>query len=262
MTPHEYNSLGPDNENDIDLSELPPEVDVDQLPVTTAAELDIVRRRELVVQATDALEEVLGEHVTLPGLMREAHASQPATFTRLQARRALRCIKDIGEEESAVVEAVGEGELYHYVEGVLQYGASKKTYLGLMELGLSAEETTGLYALRQLIIDDESGASFGAIRHAIQLVGMTLQEAIENPDEAVAAFVEAGFFVNYSGSRTFDHAIFSPELPASERQLGSHWDSIRPSHSSVSMDDEVDPAAWAQVYLDTVGTTTDEDTQS
>jgi hypothetical protein len=239
----EYYSL-PDDEEP--LVNFPREMNESQLPTPTAAELELVRRRELAVQATDAIAEVLDEQITVPELMRQADALE-ATPGRLRARRALRCVYDIGVEDSPVVAAVGEVNLYHYVEGVLQYGSNRNTYLSLMDtFSLTAEQATGLYALRELIADETDGNRIGfpALQRALKEVGLSMQRAADDPDGTIAAFTDAGFFVNYNGARIYDHPVFSVELSELDKTPGWHRDTIK---------DSAVQFAWIRDYVEDLG---------
>lgn len=234
------------NQDEDDIVRLPREMNEDQLHTPTAAELELVRRRELAVQATDAIMEVLDEQLTVPDLMRQAEAPE-ATSGRLRARRALRCIYDIGVEDSPVVKAVGEVNLYHYAEGVVQYGSNRNTYLGLMEaFSLTAEQATGLYALRELIADqsDDTRIGFPTLQQALSEIGFSMKQAADDPDLALAAFVEAGFFVNYNGSRVYDQTIFSAKWSATDRKPGRHIDDVR---------DSAVQFAWIRDYVEDLG---------
>lgn len=228
MSSHEYHSLPSESEEMI--VGLPPEANDNAAIALTASELDVLRRRELAMRAVEALEEVLEVRVSVPNLLSIAEGEDPST-TRLQARRALRCIKDIGEENSIVVQAIGETNVYHYAEGVMQYGCSKHTYLGLMEkFGLSAEEVTSLYSLRQMIaeeINDDQNIGFPDLQKALIKIGSSMRQAAADPDGTIAAFSAAGFFVNYNAGKIYDHPIFSHERPSEERYLGRHIDNPR-----------------------------------
>lgn len=234
------------------LIDFPREINEDRLPTPTVAELELVRRRELAVQATDAIAEVLDEQVTVPELMRQADSPE-ATPGRLRARRALRCVFDIGVEDSPVVAAVGETNLYHYVEGVLQYGSNRNTYLGLMDaFSLTAEQATGLYALRELIADETDGNRIGfpTLQRALREVGLSMQQAANDPDSTITAFMDAGLFVNYNGSRIYDHPVFSVELSNLDKTPGSHRDNIK---------DSAVQFAWIRDYVEDLGINLNED---
>lgn len=69
--------------------------------------------------------------------------------------------------------------MYHYVEGVIEYGASEKKFLELMdELELSAEEVTGLYAVRKLVADASDGntPSFPLLLSPVRVIINILSE--------------------------------------------------------------------------------------
>lgn len=244
------------DEDEQPLVDFPREMNEDQLPTPTSAELELIRRRELAIQATDAIAEVLDEEVTVPELMRRADAAE-ATPSRLRARRALRCIYDIGVEDSPVVAAVGEVNLYHYVEGVLQYGSNRDTYLGLMDAcNLTAEQATGLYALRELIADETDGNRIGfpTLQRALKEVGLSMQQAADDPDGTLTAFMDAGLFVNYNGSRIYDHPVFSVELASLDKTPGAHRDNIRESASQFE---------WIRDYVENLGIyATDDDKET
>ncbi len=189
---------------------LPAEVDESLLPAVQAAELDVVRRRDLIILATEEMATLLDVEVSIPNLLTIAQEVKPST-ARLNARRALRCLYQIGVDDSIVVRAVGEDKLYHYVEGVMSYGASRATYLGLMgTFGLSAQQTTGLYELRRLVTDHAQGirVSFPLLHSALEAVGITEQDAAEDTDFAMRAFEWAGFFATHVGNKYFDHDRF------------------------------------------------------
>lgn len=241
MSSHEYHSLPTEQEEIIDFHS---EAE-DAVVAVTAAELDILRRRELAMQAVEAIEDVLEARVSIPNLLAVAEADSPSP-ARLQARRALRCIKDIGEENSVVVRTIGETNVYHYAEAVLGYGCNRQTYLGLVEtFGISAEAATGFYALRELIADETGGKRIGfpTLQNALSKVGMTVQQAAEDPDSALTAFSNAGFFVNYDGSRTYDSPIFSPDRPITETSLGYHVDNRR-------YEESVETFAWVRNFVE------------
>ena len=243
------------DEDEQPLVDFPREMNEDQLPTPTSAELELIRRRELAIQATDAIAEVLDEEVTVPELMRRADAAE-ATPGRLRARRALRCVYDIGVEDSPVVAAVGEVNLYHYVEGVLQYGSNRDTYLGLMDaFNLTAEQATGLYALRELIADETDGNRIGfpTLQRALKEVGLSMQQAADDPDGTLTAFMDAGLFVNYNGSRIYDHPVFSTELASRDKKPGRHIDDVK--NSAVQF-------AWIRSYVEDLGINPDEDKET
>lgn len=242
MSSHEYHSLPPETEEIIDF---PPEADDSAAVAITAAELDVLRRRELAMSAVEAIEDVLDAKVAVPSLLAVAEAKDPSP-ARLQARRALRCIKDIGEEDSIVVQTIGETNVYHYAEAVLGYGCSKQTYLGLVgTFNLSAEEATGLYSLRELIAEETGGNRIGfpTLQHALRKLGMSMKQAAEDPDSTLAAFSNAGYFVNCDGSRTYDSPIFSPDRPTGETELGYHIDNTRYT-------DTVETFAWVRQFVE------------
>lgn len=243
-------------EDEQPLADFPREVNENQLPTPTAGELELVRRRELAIQATDAIAEVLDEQITVPELMRQADAPE-ATAGRLRARRALRCVYDIGVEDSPVVAAVGEVNLYHYVEGVLQYGSNRDTYLGLMDaFSLTAEQATGLYALRELIADETDGNRIGfpTLQRALKEIGLTMQQAANDPDGTITAFTDAGFFVNYNGARIYDRPVFSVELSELDKTPGAHRDNIK---------DSAEQFAWIRGYVEELGIhATDDDKET
>jgi|GEM_PF-2944048 len=193
-------------------------------------ELAVIARRELAIEATGLIADVLDVEVTVDALLRLSQDEEPSEV-RLGAKRALRCIESIGRVDSPVVQAVGRVGLYHYVEGVMTYGASENTFLTLMsERGLSAEETTGVYALRQLIAEETNGESqgFPTINAALESLGISLQEAGQDPDFALSRLYEAGFFPDHAGSVIFDRPVFAPRLAKNHIPLGRrHVDTVR-----------------------------------
>ncbi len=184
----------------------------------TAKELELLERRELALMANDAISEVFNIEVT-PGMLLTLADAQEKTDVRLAAVRALRCIEAIGRRDSDVVAAVGEKGIYHYVEGVIQYGASEKYYLALSEsYSFDAEQVTSLYDLREQIAIYTNGQKpgFRTIHAALESIGMTVRNAVRDTEAAVAALDEAGCFVAWKGSRTFDQPILSVKLGATE----------------------------------------------
>jgi hypothetical protein len=180
-------------------------------PVGT--DLDVVARRELALHALDTIGEVLEVDVSVAALMHLAKDKDKTV--RVNAKRALRTIEAIGREDSEVVRRVGQTSLYHYVEGVMLYGASQRTYLGLMELfHMTAEEATALYALREQIADachtSDEKPGFPTLVKALAKVGMSPAEAAMDTDAALHAMDAAGFFVGYGPKTTLDHPVFRP----------------------------------------------------
>jgi hypothetical protein len=215
------------------LQALPPEIDEGLLPAPTAQEMEVLHRRDLVFQATSALEEVLDVRVSVPALLVLAQDKEP-TQVRLQAKRALRCLTHIGTKDSPVVHAVGVAGIYHYVEGVMDFGASKDTYMGLMEtFRLSAEEATSLYALRELVADETNGqrVGFPTLCKVLESVGMSVQQAAQDPETALVAFHDAGLFVGYMRGVVFDRPVFMPGMQNRRPLLRRNADSVRSTES-------------------------------
>ncbi|HKU18027.1 MAG TPA: hypothetical protein VJP80_02025 [Candidatus Saccharimonadales bacterium] len=191
------------------------------------AELELFARRELALQAVDAITEVLEVDVTVGALM-QLSSAQESTVVRLAAKRALRCVEAIGRPDSEVVRRVGQANIYHYVEGVIEFGASERTYLQLMDtFGLCAEEVTALYALRRGIMEETNGVmpSFPRLLRALTTVGFSPQEAAADTDGALTALSEGGFFVNYFGGITYDRPQFSPHLAGQQVPITHSVDS-------------------------------------
>jgi len=163
--------------------------------------VELLGRQELALKTTDHIAEVLGTAVTVNMLMQlaeEDNASEP----RLKARRALRALEAVGREDSEIVRIVGAAGLYAVAESVISYGAKVDKLLELIKAdGLTAEEATAAYELRRLIAEQTSGytPSFPAIRSALAELGMTLKEAAQDPDAALTALDEGGFFINQAG---------------------------------------------------------------
>jgi len=187
-------------------------------PGPSTTEIERLQRRELALRATDAISEVLEVDVTMRALGRLADTSE-APDVRLAAVRALRCVESIGREDSAVIALFGEKGIYHYVEGVIQYGASEKYFLALAEAHeLDAEAVTSLYELREQVAQYTNGRKpgFKTMHTALQRLGITPRAAAADPDAAVTAMYEAGYFIDHVGnseySRIFDQPIFAPHL--------------------------------------------------
>lgn len=222
-----------------------PEYDMMEEPVST--DIELIARRELAVRATDAIAEVLEVDVSVNALLRLAGADEP-TPVRLAAKRALRCIEAIGRDDSLVVRKIGEAGIYHYVEGVIEFGADEAKFLELMDQDdLSAEETTGMYALREAIQDVVHGedVTFPAIHAALRRIGMTPGQAVVDSDATVAALHEAGCFVDHAGWRTFDHPIFDPNANLQQVPLARSKDTPSTHHETVKAND------WLRKQLET-----------
>lgn len=194
-------------------------------PGPTAAQLALLQRRELAITATDAVSEVFEVDVTIPVLQLAARKEEK-TQVRLAAVRALRCIEAIAREDSAVMLTIGEGGIYDYVEGVIQYGASEKCYLDLVRAHqLDAAGVTALYEIREQIAAycDGRKPGFRVMHEALLSVGYTAAQAAQNPEGAVQALDEAGYFIDHVGnsrySRIFPYPIFSPDLAASSARV-------------------------------------------
>ena len=199
------------------------------VPGIEDATLERLARRELAIQATDLIGEVLGVDVTVSLLMRLSRATETSDV-RLSARRALRCVEAIGRTDSPVVKAVGPSELYHYVEAVITYGAGERTFLQLIEdRRLRAHEVTGLYSLRSLIAAETDGSKpgFPTLLRALDSLGLSPDEACSDPDATLARLDEAGFIVTHAGSRVFDRPIFAPDFSQRRVPLGRDIDSDR-----------------------------------
>lgn len=177
-------------------------------------ELELLARRELALRATDAIAEVLERDVTVRGLERMV-MSPTSEAERITGVRALRCVETIARSNSPIARAVGEAGIYNYVEGVIQYGADEKKFLELMNVkGLSAEQATGLYALRSLLAEYTNGQrqGFPFIEACLHQVGVSLAEAADDPDGTIDLLDKAGLLVSYKGGRTFNSPILAPNL--------------------------------------------------
>lgn len=184
--------------------------DLDPTISKKSTELTLAERRDLALRATDIVAEVTELTVSVPELM-DAAMESDSSPQRLLARRVLRCITSIADNPD-LLQAVGDDGVYHYAEGVLTYGASDRRYLDLMsEYHLTAEEATGLYALRDLVSQYVDGPpSFNDLFNALKRIGMSVQQAATDPDSAIAAFDEAGFLADHYGSKQFNSTIFFP----------------------------------------------------
>jgi hypothetical protein len=195
---------------------------VDTYTPPAGAELELLQRRELAVRATDAISEVLEADVSLRSLI--ALASQERkSDERLTARRAVRCVEAIARPNSTIVRAVGEKSLYHYVEGVIEYGASDSMYLSLMdEHEMDPEEVTSLYALRELIgeyNDQGRRPGFKALEGTLATLGISFKDAAGDPQGTLDKLDEAGYFVAFKGQSLTSKIIFSPKLAGSQDRL-------------------------------------------
>jgi len=189
-------------------------------PTDVANTLERRKRQHLALKATDALSELFETEVSVPQILDIAE-SEEDTPARLTARRALRAVTTIAKEGSEVTQRLRGGDMYHYVEGVVTYGASTRRYLALMDsCGLNAEEATGIYALRELIAEYTDGTKPGLqqLIDALGAVGISVQHAAADPEYAAAKFDEAGFITDHAtyqkGDATivkqFDRPIFYP----------------------------------------------------
>lgn len=189
-------------------------------PINMTKALERKKRQDLAVKATDALSELFETDVSVSEIL-DAAESEEDTPGRLIARRALRAVTTIAKENSEIAQRLSGGEIYHYVEGVVMYGASTRRYLALMDsCGLNAEEATGIYALRELVAEYTDGSKPGLqqIIDALGAVGISIQHAAADPEHAAAAFDEAGFITDHAtyqkGDATiikqFDRPLFYP----------------------------------------------------
>ena len=193
-------------------------------PGPTSAELELVARRELALEAKDAVADVLGKNVTITSLQLLTKSETPAV--RLGAVRALRAVAAVAREGSAVVAAVGTKGIYHYVEGVVTYGASENCYLSLVSAyGMDAEGVTALYEIREQVAGYCNGRKpgFRTLHNALTRLGINPHEAAADPDGAVAAMEAAGYFIDHIGnserSRIFDHPVFAPGLSENQSRV-------------------------------------------
>jgi len=204
------------------------------VPTLSPAELQLASRRELARRTTDAISEVLEVDVTVPMLLALAADSEDESV-RLPAKRALRCVEAISRENSTLLRAIGETGLYDYVEGVIEYGASERKYVALLEgLQLDAQSVTGLYALREAIREETDGGNLGfdVILNALEEVGIGPREAAEDVEGSVRVLSEAGYFMDHLGTRTYSRPIFAPHL-AGVVELGRNVDSFDTSYGSL-----------------------------
>lgn len=189
-------------------------------PINMAKTLERKKRQDLAVRATDALSELFETEVSVSQILDIAE-SEEDTPARLTARRALRAITTIAKEGSEVAQRLRAGDMYHYVEGVVTYGASTQRYIALMDsCGLNAEQTTGIYALRELVAEYTDGTKPGLqqLIDALGAVGISVQHAAADPEYAAAKFDEAGFITDHAtyqkGDTTiikqFDRPLFYP----------------------------------------------------
>jgi hypothetical protein len=195
-------------------------------PIST--DIELVARRELAQQALGAIVEVFDMPVTVDQLLVIAQEPDPSD-ARLGAKRALRAIEAIGREDTPVIRKIGETGIYHYIEGVVMYGAAEDRYLSLMENhGLTAQETTALYEIRRQVREQtyDKHLGFGQLIAALESIGIDPQQAATDTDAAVASMEQAGFFVGYRRGRVFDGPAFIPEMRG-RVPLGRHIDDVR-----------------------------------
>jgi len=177
----------------------------DEIGSMPSAELDIAQRRELALVTMTEIGAVLDLPDVTVGALEEMVDSR-VYATHIQGERALRCIESLAREDSAVAKVVGENGVYHYAEGVVTFGANENKFLELMERhGLGAEQVTGLYALRELIGENTEGdkIGFASIEEALRNLGISVQDAATNPDNALEALDIAGYFSDTSGRMRF-----------------------------------------------------------
>lgn len=179
------------------------------------SEIEIIQRRELALRATDAVSDVYDRTVSIPSLI-HASGMEEDTPDRLKAKRALRCIGSLAARNSDIAKAIlnDEDGIYNYAEGVIMYGADDKYYLGLMETyHLNTAEATGIYALREMIGEyGNTKPGFGKIIDTLSRVGLSVQQASMDPEAAVEAFYEAGFFVDHTRNYQYNTPVFAPNL--------------------------------------------------
>lgn len=197
-------------------------------PIDVAKTLERRKRQTLAIRATEALSELFEAEISVSQLLDIAD-SEEDTPARLAARRAVRAIASIAKEDSEVAHCLRKGEIYHYVEGVVTFGASTQRYLALMDsCGLNAEEATGIYALRELIAEYTNGHKPGLqqIIDALGAVGVSIQHAAADPEYAAIAFDEAGFMIDHASypgditkTKQFDLPVFYPTQGHSVHRL-------------------------------------------
>ena len=194
-----------------------------ETPKDIGRELDVARRREVALRTADIVAEVLEADVTIPQLqalseqtlpVRRGHKPEKTPVARL-ATRALRAIQSISKEDSTMLQVVGENGIYHYAEGVIEYGASDSMYLTLIgEHGMDPEEVTALYSLREMIAEHTNGRKpgFATLEAAMRRLNMTMKQAAGDPEAAVTMMSDAGFFLDHKYAKVFNQPIFSPKL--------------------------------------------------
>ena len=178
----------------------------------TSAELEVIQRQELAVVAVNHVADVLKVDVSIPMLVQLADRKE-AGPVRLAAVRALRCIQSVAKKDSAVVAKIGEENLYHYVEAVIEYGASEAKFLELVDTGeLSPMGVTGSYDLREQIAEYTDGRKpgFRTFFAALGSIGISPAMAASDPEYAAQALDENGFFTNGIGNITFARTRFTP----------------------------------------------------
>ena len=185
--------------------------------------LDVQLKREIVIHATDTVSEVLETSVSISMLIHNADDSNENEQERIIAKRSLRAISTIAIRDTEIARLVGKDGIYDYTEGVVLYGASDKLYLDLMKsYRLTAAEATGIYALRELVLEQAQSVGMAALVEALRTVGLSPQEAGRDPEMAMSAFDEAGFFTDHIGGRQLNSTVFYPKIASTPARLVSN----------------------------------------
>lgn len=190
-----------------------PEITEQELAMPTAAELDLIRRKAAAEAGLRGVAEVIGESsvpLTHLILIADEKTTSPARRT---ARRIISALAALASPNSELAAAVGN-DTYSLMEATIDYTASHRTYLELMQTyDLTPAEVTGIYALRDMIAQYTNGdTNFPVIVQALERVQISPQQVAQDPEAVVRTFEEAGFFVSYIRGKVYDFPIFRPDL--------------------------------------------------
>lgn len=177
----------------------------DQFPIdqsTAGRDLAIAERRELARAAVDAIADVVGRDISVPELVALADNKEERHTTRLMARRGLRFVAALGQEGSELARRLdGKDEVYAAAESFITFGASTGRYTAMLCQGLSPQEATGLYALREVMSEHFNNTeSFSAIIAALAHVGVEPSAVHHDVDTVFTQLYEAGLFQSTRGT--------------------------------------------------------------
>ncbi len=182
--------------------------------------LEVQRKREAAIRATDAVSEVLDVSVSISALIHRANNENENEDERVVAKRALRAIGTVAMHDTELSRMIGEDDVYDYTEGVVLYGASDRLYLDLMQkYRLTPAEATGMYALREMVKEHTKNVGMAALVEALRTVGISAQQAGQDPEMALSAFDEAGFFTDHINGKQLNATVFYPNISSTPARL-------------------------------------------